>query len=132
MDVNLNKKENFMNNGNNYQQNPYETTYREVETVIQKEEPSKGSAIKSMIFGIIAAYFAWIPFVSILGIIFGAIAKKSAKKILAADPANTPTRHFAKAGRITGKIGFIAGIIMTAFWILYFVLVVVLTALLTF
>lgn len=107
-----------MNNGNDYQ-----------EVIFQKEEPSKGSAIKTMVFGIIAAYFAWYPFLSILGIIFGAIAKNSAKKILAADPSNLPTRHFAKAGRITGKIGFIAGIIMTVFWVLYFVLVVVIAGL---
>ena len=110
-----------MNNGNNYQQNPYEAAYMDIS---DKKEPSKGEAVKCMVFGILAAYFAWLPFVSILGIIFGSIAKKAAKRILSAEPANLPTRHMSNAGRITGKIGFIAGIIMTVFWVLYFVFII--------
>lgn len=92
-----------------------------------REEPKRGDAIKAMVFGILAAYFAWFPFMSILGIIFGSIAKKNGTAIIFASPASTATRNFAKAGRITGKVGLIAGIIMTVFYAFYFILIIALS-----
>ena len=89
----------------------------------QKQEPSKGEAIKAMVFGIIAAYLAWLPFFSVVGIIFGIIACKNGTKIMSAEPSSRATYNFAKAGKITGKVGLIGGIVMTAFWILYFVII---------
>ena len=89
----------------------------------QKQEPNRSDAIKAMVFGIIAAYFAWFPIFSILGIIFGVIAKNKGIKIMQANPSSRATHNFAKAGRITGKVGFIGGICMTAFYVLYFAII---------
>ena len=120
--------ENPYNYGNTQSQTPPVCDYTQQPVPEQnvRKEPSRGEAIKSMVFGIIAAYFAWFPFMSVIGIIFGAIAKNKGTKIIFDSPASAATRNFAKAGRITGKVGFIAGIIMTIFWSLYFILIIAL------
>ena len=88
--------------------------------VPEKKEPPVGEAVKTMIFGILALQFSCAPTLSILGIIFGALAKKWAHPIIENYPY-TGARLFAKAGHITGKIGVILGIIFTVFWAIYFV-----------
>ena len=120
--------ENPYNYGNTQSQTPpvYDYTQQPFPEQNVRKEPSRGEAIKSMVFGIIAAYFAWIPFMSVLGIIFGAIAKSIGSRIILASPASAATRNFAKAGRITGKVGLIGGIIMTAFWASYIILIAIL------
>ncbi|MBQ8409271.1 MAG: hypothetical protein IJY39_10460 [Clostridia bacterium] len=87
-----------------------------------KADPPVGEAVKTMVFGIIAVQFSMIPFFGIIGIIFGALAKKWAVPIIKNYPY-TGARLFAKAGQITGKIGFILGIVFTVFWVLYFILI---------
>ena len=125
--------ENPYNYGGAQQQTPpvYDYTQQPFPEQNVRKEPSRGEAIKSMVFGIIAACFACSPFISVLGIIFGAIAKNKGTKIILASPASAATRNFAKAGRITGKIGLIGGIIMTVVWTFYFFIFgIVLSALL--
>ena len=123
--------ENPYNYGNSQPQTPPVSDYTQQPVPEQnvRKEPSRGEAIKSMVFGIIAAYFAWFPFTSVLGIIFGSIAKKNGTAIIFASPASTATRNFAKAGRITGKVGLIGGIIVTDFWALYFFLLILIAIL---
>ena len=87
-------------------------------------EPKRSDAIKSMVFGILGTYFAWFPILSILGIIFGSVAKKKGTAIIEASPMSSATRNFAKAGRITGKVGLIGGIIMTAFYAFYILIII--------
>ena len=87
-----------MNNDYNYNQYTPESP--------QREEPKRGDAIRTMVFGIVAAYCAWIPMFSPLGIIFGAIATKGGTNIMFAQPASRATFNFAKAGRITGKVTY--------------------------
>lgn len=87
--------------------------------VPEKKEPPVGEAVKTMIFGILSLQFSCAPILSILGIIFGALAKKWASSIIDNYPY-TGARLFAKAGHITGKIGVILGIIFTVFWAIYF------------
>ena len=84
-----------------------------------KPEPPKGKAIRSMVFGIIAIYCSMIPIFSIVGIVFGALAKKWAAPIIENYPY-TSARLFAKAGHITGKIGLILGIVFTAIYFFAF------------
>lgn len=123
----MNEQNNNFSTGNTTE-NPYNYNGAQQPVPEQnvRKEPSRGEAIKIMIFGIVAAYFAWIPFTSIAGIIFGAIAKNRGFEIVRENPVSAATRNFAKAGRITGKVGFIAGIIMTIFWSLYFILFIAL------
>lgn len=122
-----NNPQNPYNYGASNQTPPtYDYTQQPVPEQNVRKDVSRGEAIKTMVFGIIAAYFAWIPFTSIAGIIFGAIAKNKGLAIVNENPASAATRNFAKAGRITGKVGFIAGIIMTIFWSLYFILIIAL------
>jgi hypothetical protein len=104
-------------------QDQFEPIRFEDEQNTPKPEPPVGKAVKTMIFGILAVQFGTIPFFSILGIIFGALAKKWALPIIDNYPY-TGARLFAKAGYITGKIGVILGIIFTIFWALYFVIII--------
>ena len=117
---------NFTNNQqpvNPYNYSPSATPDSEAKAPAPKDT-NRGNAIKAMVFGIIAAYLAWLPFFSIAGIIFGVIAKRRGDEIMLSSPPSRATYNFAKAGRITGKIGFIAGIIMTVFWVFYFILII--------
>lgn len=88
---------------------------------VKKPEPPLGEAIKTMVFGIIAVQCSMIPVLSIIGIIFGSLAKKWAPPIIDNYPY-TGARLFAKAGQITGQIGYILGIIFTVFWAIYFLI----------
>ena len=66
-----------------------------------------------MVLGIIAAALSY---TGIPAIILGAIALSKSNKYLA---VYGQTNGKIKAGRITGRIGLIAGIVFTAIWTLY-------------
>lgn len=86
----------------------------------EKKEVSRGQAIKAFIFGIVALECCSAPFISIIAIIFGAIAKNNGAKLLLQGPTGA-TRVFSILGKIFGLIGFIIGIIMTVispFWLI--------------
>lgn len=85
---------------------------------VPKPQPKMGDAIRSMVFGILSIEFAFVPLLSIASIVFGAIAKKNGKKIVNANPESKATHGMAKAGRITGMIGFIIGIVITSIYAL--------------
>lgn len=70
-----------------------------------------------MVMGIVAACIAWFPLGSIAAIILGAIA---VSKVNAYVAAGYPGSGKIKAGSITGKVGIIAGAIMTGIYMLYF------------
>lgn len=81
--------------------------------------PESQSLAKRILgFGIAAIACAWFPITSILGIIFGAIAKGRAKTY---DAMNYPSNGMRVTGKILGLIGFIAGIIMTVYYTIYFI-----------
>ena len=83
-----------------------------------KPEPPKGTAIKSMIFGILSIELAAIPVIGIVGLIFAILARKWAYPIIQ-DYPNTGARMFAKAGYITGGVGRGLFIGFTIFWVCY-------------
>lgn len=89
---------------------------------IPHPNPPTGDAIRAMVFGIIAVSFGSAPIFSIIGIIFGALARKWATPIINNYPY-TGARLFAKAGKITGSIGLGLGIGFTIFWALYFIII---------
>ena len=72
--------------------------------------------------GIASAVMAFIPILSIVGIILGGINNGAVKKYLAAGGVHTGK---VKAASITSKIGLIAGIIMTIFYIIYFAILII-------
>lgn len=87
--------------------------------VQQAATPESQSLAKGILgFGIAAIVCAWIPIASILGIIFGAIAKGRAKTY---DAMNYPSNGMRVTGKVLGLIGFIAGIIMTVYYSIYFI-----------
>ncbi len=75
-------------------------------------QPGRGRAIAALILGILSIVFCWGTYIGIilgiLGIIFGALAKKT-----------LPDDKLGKVGFILGIIGLILSIIIT---IIYFVL----------
>ena len=111
---------------NNSDFNNYQPQDNDFNTQFQPEPPT-GQAIKTMIFGIISLMICSTPFLSIAGIIFGALAKKWAAPIRENFP-NTSARLFANAGKITGSIGFGISIGFTIFWPIYLIAVAVLGA----
>ena len=115
-----------MNDYNQNNQNPYNYEYSQPQTPPVydytqqpvpeqnvRKEVSRGQAIKAFIFGIVALECCQIPFISIISIVFGALAKNNGAKLLLEAPTGA-TRVFATLGKIFGLIGFIIGIIMTA------------------
>lgn len=87
-------------------------------------EPPTGEAVKTMVFGILSIYLGCLPFSSIVGIVFAALARRWSVPIIENYPY-TGARLFAKAGRITGNIGLPVSIAMTAFWTFYFFVLIV-------
>ena len=86
-----------------------------VESVVEHVEAVKvqDNSTSIMVLGILA--LALCEF-GIPGIILGAIAKKKANKF-AKDHGMIYGK--AKVGRILGNFGFIIGIVMTVFWVIY-------------
>lgn len=86
-----------------------------VEPVVEHVEAVKvqDNSTSIMVLGIIALALCWL---GIPGIILGAIAKKKANEF-AKDHGMIYGK--AKVGRILGNFGFIIGIVMTVFWVIY-------------
>ena len=114
-----------MNDYNQNNQNPYNYEYSQPQTPPVydytqqpvpeqnvRKEPSRKQAIKAFVFGIVAVECCSAPLISIVAIIFGALAKKNGSKILLEAPTGA-TRVFAILGKVFGLIGFIVGIVMT-------------------
>lgn len=80
---------------------------------VTRPEAGKDNSTSILVLGILALAFSEL---GIPGIILGAIAKKKAGLFMA---ENGILYGKAKVGRILGKIGFIVGIVMTVFWVLY-------------
>lgn len=89
---------------------------------ILRYDPVEGeeSNLSTMIFGIVAAGLSCTFYLSFLGIIFGVIAVAKSKKFIRPDGT---IGGRAKAGRICGMVGIIAGAILT------FLLIILLIAL---
>lgn len=81
----------------------------------------------AMVIGIVSAALASAPGACIASIILGKKAVREAQDYL---DANGRYSGKARAGRITGTVGRIVGIVMTVFWALYFTLMTVFFALL--
>ena len=114
-----------MNDYNQNNQNPYNYEYSQPQTPPVydytqqpvpeqnvRKEVSRKQAIKAFIFGIVALECCGTPLISIVAIVFGALAKKNGAKLLLEGPTGA-TRVFANLGKIFGLIGFIIGIVMT-------------------
>ena len=80
-----------------------------------------GSGSGVLTFGILALAFAQTFFFSLLGIIFGAIAKAKASRY--ADDFGEVTGK-ALVGKILGTIGLILGIVLTVFSVIYVFIIV--------
>ena len=109
----------FNNQGYNNQDYGYQNYYN---PNMPHPNPPIGAAIKTMVFGILSIFLGEIPFCSIVGIIFAALARKWSTPIINNYPY-TSARLFAKAGRITGSIGLGISIGFTIFWAFYFILI---------
>ena len=84
-------------------------------------DPEERALAKScLVFGILGIAFGCSFYLSILGIIFGAIAKSKTKQYM----ASYPLVGKAKVGRILGNIGFIFGIILTVFFVIWLIVII--------
>ncbi len=89
-------------------------------------ESMRKKATTSMVLGIIACVVAWYPITSIVSIVLGAIAISMAKKVAVYFATIAlPTPGMATAGKVTGIIGLIFGILMTLFYLVVIVLGIV-------
>lgn len=79
----------------------------------------------AFIKGIIAAALCEIPFAGIASIILGRIGLNQLKQGLAMAQANGEVVSGKRIpAKILGMIGFIGGIVMTAVWGLYFIIII--------
>ena len=92
------------------------------------EGTHKDNAQTAMIFGILSAALAWVPLLSILAIIFGAMAVSRANKNkkLAQD-GGFKENGMNVAAFVTGLVGIIAGAFMTLVYALAIVCLVLFT-----
>ena len=75
-----------------------------------------------LVFGILAIAFACTFYLSFLGIVFGAIAKSKVNAYLA---QGYPLVGKPKVGSILGKIGLILGIVLTAIFVIWLIVVII-------
>lgn len=84
-----------------------------------REPEPKSSNTASMVLGIISSACCWYPFVSIAGIVLGAIAVSKVKKFKL---ENGELDGKGKAAKATGLVGLIGGICMTLIWAVLFIM----------
>lgn len=98
-----------------------------VEPVAEPVDPREGerqkNALAAFIMSIIGFCLAWEPFVCLAGIILGAIALGKAKK--GAEVEKQPHKTFVKVAKPVATVSLIAGIVMTLFWAIYGIIVLV-------
>ena len=80
---------------------------------------AQDNSMKAMIFGIIALVLSEL---GVPGLIFAILGKKEAAKYAA---SFGQLAGKAKLGSIFSKIGLVLSIIMTVFWVLYFLIIVI-------
>lgn len=80
---------------------------------VMRVKPKNDTSTSILVLGILALALCEL---GIPGIILGAIAKKKAGQFVA---DNGVLYGKAKVGRILGNFGFIIGIVMTVFWVIY-------------
>lgn len=86
-------------------------------------DPTLNGMSKSiLIFGIIGLAFSCSFYLSLLGIIFSAIGKGKVKAFLAAGGQLTGK---AKVGNILAKVGLILGIVLTVFFVIWLIVIIV-------
>ena len=75
--------------------------------------------------GLAAAIMAWFPIASIIAIIFGskALALVSQTRALAQMRQRQASKKLIPA-KVLGMVGKIGGIVMTVFWVFYFILII--------
>ena len=83
---------------------------------------TKDTSTKVLVFGILGLAFACSFYLSILGIIFSAIGISQANNFAR---ANGAVFGKAKVGRILSKVGLPLGIVLTVFFIVYLISVVI-------
>lgn len=88
-----------------------------VEPITDPDDVPRGSAIASMILGIVS--LATSGSMPVAGIVLAAIARAKAKAFLR-DYPNSSASGFAKTGRILGNIGLPLSIVMTVLMVLVF------------
>ena len=80
----------------------------------------------SLVFGILSMAFSWIPILSIVGIVMGALAIGKSKTFRRMNGGLL--FGASKVGFIFGIIGLISSIIGTVYWIIYLLVVCVFVA----
>ena len=104
-------------------QNPYgqpqQNTYAQPQPYGYQQAPvmTSVSPTSVLVMGIIAIALAlaWVPFVSIAGIVLGAIAMSKANRYYAEGGLQSGQ---VKTGKILGTIGMIGGIVMTVIYLI--------------
>ncbi len=102
-------------------QNPYgqpqQNTYAQPQPYGYQQAPvmTSVSPTSVLVMGIIAIALAWEPFVSIAGIVLGAIAMSKANRYYAEGGLQSGQ---VKTGKILGTIGMIGGIVMTVIYLI--------------
>lgn len=91
--------------------------------VVNEEAAALSTPI--LVFGIIGLAFACTFWLSFLGIIFSAIGKGKVKAFLAAGGQLTGK---AKVGNILAKVGLILGIVLTAFFVIWLIVMIAMAA----
>lgn len=105
----------------------------EKKEVVAAEQPQGGtteqskSALTAFILSLVGFIVAWAPFVSIAGIILGAIALGRGKKNNP-ETQQQPFKTFGRIAKPVAIVDIIAGACMTIFWIIWFAVVVVAAA----
>ncbi len=102
---------------NGYNQGNYAQEPLDIPEVVELKENIFSNGLISTIFANLP-----VPFIGIVGIIFGRMTDKKVKKL---KDMGYRLKGKTKAGEILGKAGFFLSIGMTAFWVLYFSLIVI-------
>ena len=74
-----------------------------------------------LLWGILGLAFALTPYINFLGIIFSAKAKNYGNQVIS---MTGTIQSGGKVGYTLGKVGFILGIVFTAFWTIYLIVLI--------
>lgn len=102
-----------------YQQ-PEQPAYQE--PVVTSNPEANALSTPILIFGILGIAFGCSFYLSFLGIIFSGIAKGKVKQFLAAGGVLSGK---AKVGNILAKVGMILGIVLTVFFVIWVIAIIV-------
>lgn len=105
-----------------YVQTTVESTYSATNATSAANDPLAQMANKIMVLGIVAAALSEL---GIPGIILAAIAGNKVKEFLA---AGGQLVRKAKAGNICRRVALPISIVMTVFWVVYFIVIITVVA----